>query len=75
MDRDRRYRHNVVYAADSRFVFVRVVKGFYLKTDVCVALVSCPQCGAKKGEPCITRQKTFSSSTHYVRRRAARKKR
>ncbi len=59
------------------YVFVKdpSLRGRYLRTDKSVLVSECPACNAFKGEPCFTlRQglKVYSSTTHYVRRRAAR---
>jgi hypothetical protein len=59
--------------------FVNVLRGLYMKTHVCVALVACPSCKAKKGSPCTGRTRLPTAATHLGRRedaeRALKKKR
>jgi hypothetical protein len=58
------------------FVFVAVPdeRGRYMRTDKSVPTTPCSLCGAIAGEPCfrlIDGIKSYSSSTHAVRRSAA----
>jgi hypothetical protein len=45
------------------------LRGRYVLTDRCVALVPCPQCKSIPGEPCKGKQ-GYWASTHVVRRNA-----
>lgn len=58
------------------FVFVAVPdqRGRYMRTDKSVPTAACSLCGAIVGEPCfrlIDGMKSYSSSTHAVRRVSA----
>ena len=55
---------------DKVFVKVPNERGRWMRTDLCVIAVECPQCNAHKGEPCKHNGK-YWVGTHYVRRRAA----
>jgi hypothetical protein len=50
------------------------MKGHYLRTDKCVALVECPQCHSPVGVPCTGSYRNYTTSTHWMRRSAARDK-
>jgi len=51
------------------YAFVRVYRGFYVRTDRCVAEVP-GACGAGVGELCVGREGEPSSGTHFPRRDA-----
>ena len=52
----------------SRVVLVwSSVRGRYVRGDQCVLKTDCPQCGSKKGTPCIG-PNGYKGSTCYVRR-------
>ena len=72
-DRDRRFKVNLMHAADARYVFVRLQKGLWIRCDACVAVATCPHCKAPVGEPCRGSDGLPKSATHYMRRREANK--
>ena len=59
-------------ARNPTFIFVAVPneRGRYVRTDPSVALVSCPDCEAIRGEPCKFSQ-GYSSGSHFARREFA----
>lgn len=59
------------------FVPDPTLRGRYIYTDRCVALVACPMCKSIPGEPCKRHYETYGNngityhtSTHAVRRQA-----
>jgi hypothetical protein len=53
------------------FVKHPLIRGFWIKTHVCVVLVACQHCKAAVGEPCRSSSRaprTHSGDTHWVRR-------
>ena len=69
--KDGRVRIPLMHAQDARFVFVRVMGAFWIRTDACVAFVPCPTCKAATGDPCTGDGEGPKTETHYTRRRAA----
>lgn len=72
-----RLRRTCIVAEGARVAFVSVgavgLPGnltLWVKTDLCVAFVACPACGAKRGELCKSARQNgrTSSATHYKRR-------
>lgn len=61
----------LMHAQDARFVFVRIMGQFWLRTDACVAFVPCPTCKAATGDPCTGSGEGPRTETHYTRRREA----
>lgn len=63
------------------FILVAVPneRGRYVRTDRSVALVTCPDCGAQVGEPCLSRglpgdaAALYCGGTHYARRIVAKR--
>lgn len=43
----------------------------WVKTELCVALVACPLCKAKRGELCRRTSGKTTSGVHWPRRKAA----
>lgn len=75
---DRRVKYRLMHAADPRFVFIRLYDVFWIRTDVCVSIVRCTYCGAKKNEPCKSANAGETkplprTATHYTRRNDAAK--
>jgi hypothetical protein len=73
---DRRVTYRLMHAQDARFVFVRVMGEFWIRTDACVAFVDCPTCKSEIGACCVnvdrrTAMVRATSGTHHTRRRAA----
>jgi hypothetical protein len=57
---------------EDRSVFVGSgLHGLWIKTHICVILVGCTYCGAKKGECCKGRSGYPHGQTHVKRREAA----
>jgi hypothetical protein len=69
--KDGRVRIPLMQAQDARFVFVRVMGPFWIRTDACVAFVPCPTCKAAMGDPCTGDGEGPKTETHHTRRRAA----
>ncbi len=69
--KDGRVKVRLMHAQDARFVFVRIMGQFWLRTDACVAFVPCPTCKAATGDPCTGSGEGPRTETHYLRRRAA----
>jgi hypothetical protein len=70
---DRRVRHSLYFAEGAPYVFVRVLPGpLWIRTDICVAIVACPACGSEARRPCVDKQGVGRTSTHYLRKQAAR---
>jgi len=72
---DRRFKVNLMHAQDARWVFVRVIKGFWMRLDACVATTPCELCRAPIGEPCRGASGLPQSATHWVRRKTASRRR
>jgi hypothetical protein len=70
---DRRVKVTMMFAQDARFVFVRVMNVFWIRTDACVAFVECPCCKAAIGAACTGEGEGPKTETHHTRRRAATK--
>jgi hypothetical protein len=70
---DRRVKLRLMHAQDARFVFVRVMGVFWIRTDACVAFVACPACKAPLGAACTGNGEGAKTETHHLRRRAATK--
>ena len=49
------------------------VRGFWIRTDVCVAYVACPSCKAERAEPCRGKRGGWTTQTHVTRRRLAKR--
>lgn len=50
------------------------MRGHYIRTDKCVSMVACPHCQSEAGVPCKGSRDQYTSSTHWMRRSAARDK-
>jgi hypothetical protein len=68
---DKRVKLRMMHAQDARFVFVRVMSVFWIRTDACVAFVACPTCKAAIGDACTGAGEGPRTATHHTRRREA----
>jgi len=57
-----------------RYLFLQIAQGHWIRTDICVGQVGCPQCSADVEEPCRGNGNLPIAATHSKRRDAATKR-